>query len=101
MAGRVRREPRERAAESRRLKVAAKALSSALGALSAAETGQRSGFASDGWSHWTRIGAKRLSGYRVWRNAAAVGVRRGKGRGQRTRGHFAAQPLGAEHRRRV
>ena len=67
----------------------------------AAEAGQGSRFASDAWSYQTRIGAKRLSGYRVWRNAAAVGVRRGKGRGQRTRGHFAAQPLGAEHRRRV
>ena len=84
-----------------RVGAAAKALSSALGPLSAAEAGRGSGFASDGWSHWTRIGAKRLSGYRVWRNAAAVGAHRGKGRGQRTRGHFAAQPLGADHRRRV
>ena len=84
-----------------RVGAAAKALSSALGPLSAAEAGQGSRFASDGWSHQTRIGAKRLSGYRVWRNAAAVGAHRGKGRGQRTRCHFAAQPLGAEHQRRV
>ena len=52
-----------------------------LGPLSAAEAGRGSGFASDGWSHQTRIGAKRLSGYRVWRNAAAVGARRGKSEG--------------------
>ena len=85
-----------------RVGAAAKALSSASDpSPSAAEAGRGSRLASDGWSHQTRIGAKRLSGYRVWRNAAAVGVRRGKGRGQRTRGGFAAQPLGAEHRRRV
>ena len=69
-----------------RVGAAAKALSSALGPLSAAEAGQGSGFASDGWSHWTRIGAKRLSGYRVWRNAAVVGVRQGKARGRGKQG---------------
>ena len=97
MAGRVPREPRERAAESRIREAAPRALSAVLGAKTAAEAGQGSRFASDGWSYQTRIEAKRLSGYRVWRNAAAVGVRRGKGRGQRTRCHFAAQPLGAKY----
>ena len=41
----------ERAAETRRPEAAAKALSSALGAKTAAEAGQGSRFASDGWSH--------------------------------------------------
>ena len=51
MAGRVRREPRERAAETRIRGAAPKALSAALGAKTAAEAGQGSRFASDGWSH--------------------------------------------------
>ena len=58
--------------------MAPRALSSALGGRTAAEAGQGSRFASDGWSYQTRIGAKRLSGYRVWRNAAAGGKSEGR-----------------------
>ena len=53
-SGRVRGGPRERMVETcrdERVGAAAKALSSALGPLSAAEAGRGSGFASDGWSH--------------------------------------------------
>ena len=50
MAGRVPREPRERAAESRNREAVPRALSAALGAKPAAEAGQGSRFASDGWS---------------------------------------------------
>ena len=58
MAGRVPREPRERAVESRIREAAPRALSAALGGKTAAEAGQGSRFASDGWSHQMRIGAK-------------------------------------------
>ena len=51
MTGRVRREARERAAESKIREAAPRALSSALGAKPAAEAGQGSRFAPDGWSH--------------------------------------------------
>ena len=54
--------------------MAPRALSSALGAKPAAEAGQGSRFASDGWSYQTRIGAKHLSGYCIGRVSGMYGA---------------------------